>query len=672
MKRKKSILFTLGILTILVGVVLFFVLQDNENKLTTEERQWISNNETKVQNISIINNSNLFGNLGEGIFYSYLKDFTAEYGLKLNPITVSRNETSSGLSLQVGNELSSSAIDFYEDHFVMVSNTKEKISSISEMTNKKIGVLESDTNKVKAYLKNENIYTSFNNEDELFNALDQGTVSYLVIPRIEYMDRILSKNYTINYHFSDLKRYYYIDDSSNSVLFRIMKKFANRWIKSNLEKSLTDEERTLFQTSLNISDSALASLQKSNITFGYLVHAPYEVYGDRKFGGIFAKYLDAFQAFSGMEIKYTKYNNDKKMVKDLNNNKISLYSNYDTSMNNGVMIDTSIPLVIAIYAHESNPVVIYSSETLKNYTLYVEENTLVYQYLSNQEGLHLKTYKKDKISDVLKDKKALLALDKETGTYLQRSTLNNYTSRFEETTNSTYVIRSLGSDTLNTLLTKYFNYLDNHSYIEKGFHDALVTENRGSIMTSIARYALYGILIVGLILLLIYRSSKKVRMQKKVKKEDRLKYIDQLTSLKNRNYLNENLSNWNKNTIYPQSIIMIDLDKVQEINDTLGYEEGDNQIKAAANSLIKTQLDNTDIMRTDGNEFVVYLIGYNQKQVTSYLNKLKKDFKNLPYDYGATVAYSMIENDLKSIEDALNECIEEIKKAKEQKKEEEK
>ena len=672
MKKKKSIIVTLGILTIIVGAVLFFVLQDNENKLTTEERQWISENETKVQNISIINNSNLFGYLGEGIFYSYIKDFTNEYGLKLNPITINRNENSSGIVLRVGNELSSSPVDFYEDHFVMVSNLKEQISSISEIVNRKIGVLESDTNKVKNYLKNENLYTSFNNEDELFNALDQGTVSYLVIPRMEYINRILLKNYTINYHFSDLKRYYYIDDSSNSVLFRIMKKFAIRWIKDNLEKSLTEKERILFQTNLNISDSVLATLKKSNITFGYRVHAPYEVYGDHSFGGIFAKYLDAFQDFSGMEIKYKKYNNEKKMIKDLNNNKISLYANYDISMNTGVMIDTSIPLVIDIYAHESNPVIINSSETLKNYILYVEENTLAYQYLSNKEGLNLKTYKKDKLGDVLKDKNALLVLDEETGNYFQRTTLNKYTSRYREITDSTYVIRSLGNETLNTLLTKYFNYLDNHFYIETGFYDALVIENRGSIMTSLAKYALYGIIIVAFILFIIYRSSKKVRMQKKVKKEDRLKYIDQLTSLKNRNYLNENLTNWNKNTIYPQSIIMIDLDKVQEINDTLGYEEGDNQIKSAANSLIKTQLDNTDIMRTDGNEFVVYLIGYNQKQITSYLNKLKKDFKNLPYDYGATVAYSMIENDLKSIEDALNECIEDIKKQKEQKKEEEK
>ena len=132
------------------------------------------------------------------------------------------------------------------------------------------------------------------------------------------------------------------------------------------------------------------------------------------------------------------------------------------------------------------------------------------------------------------------------------------------------------------------------------------------------------------------------KITKKIKKEDKMKYIDQLTSLKNRNYLNENIANWNKNTIYPQATIIIDLNQVRNINDTLGYEQGDAQIKAAANVLIKTQLDNTDIMRTDGNEYLIYLVGYQEKQVVSYIRKLYKEFKNLPYEHGAAIGYSMI------------------------------
>ena len=143
-----------------------------------------------------------------------------------------------------------------------------------------------------------------------------------------------------------------------------------------------------------------------------------------------------------------------------------------------------------------------------------------------------------------------------------------------------------------------------------------------------------------------------------------MKYIDQLTSLKNRNYLNENLENWNNNKVYPQTLIVIDLNNIQYINDTLGYEEGDKQIKAVANVLIKTQLDYSDIMRTDGNEFTIYLIGYTQKQITSYIHKLNKEFKKLPYEYGAEFGYSMITDDIKTIEDAINEAVEQMKAQK--------
>lgn len=66
------------------------------------------------------------------------------------------------------------------------------------------------------------------------------------------------------------------------------------------------------------------------------------------------------------------------------------------------------------------------------------------------------------------------------------------------------------------------------------------------------------------------------------------------------------------------------------------------------------------------------MIGYSQKQVVSYIHKLNKEFKKLPYEYGAAFGYSMIEDDLKTIEDAINEAVEEMKKQKKEKKENEK
>ena len=130
--------------------------------------------------------------------------------------------------------------------------------------------------------------------------------------------------------------------------------------------------------------------------------------------------------------------------------------------------------------------------------------------------------------------------------------------------------------------------------------------------------------------------------------------------------LSENIKKWGNNNIYPQTILVIDLNHLQSINDVEGYEEGDKQIKAAANALIKTQLDNSDIIRTDGNEFVVYMVGYSQKQITNYIHKLNREFKKLPYNYGAEYGYSMILDDIKTIEDALNEATKILKEKKEE------
>ena len=62
-------------------------------------------------------------------------------------------------------------------------------------------------------------------------------------------------------------------------------------------------------------------------------------------------------------------------------------------------------------------------------------------------------------------------------------------------------------------------------------------------------------------------------------------------------------------------------------------------------------------MRTDGNEFMIYLVGYSEKNISTYLHKLNKDFKNLPYEYGAKFGYSMITDEIKTLDDAINESL---------------
>ena len=85
-----------------------------------------------------------------------------------------------------------------------------------------------------------------------------------------------------------------------------------------------------------------------------------------------------------------------------------------------------------------------------------------------------------------------------------------------------------------------------------------------------------------------------------------------------------------------------------------------------ASILIKTQRDNSEIMRTDGDEFIIYLIGYDEKKVGSYIHKLNRELNSsLPNkDYSVSIGYSMITNEQTTIDDAINDSLAMIKKAK--------
>ncbi len=667
---KKKILIISIILICGLGIGSYFIFRNN-NSLNQYEKEWITDSTNKVINIHVVNDENIFGNNGKGLFYTFIKDFQEKYNLSLNNITYKSSEVASGALFGVSNNLPEGSLEFYKDHYVYLSKEKEIIPSYNNLNNKTVGILNTNVTYLNKYFKNLNIMNKdYSNKEDLIKALDSNEVSAIVVPRIEYLDLILQKNYYINYHFSDIPYYYYMNDVEDSRLKSVMKKYFVKWQKENMQEYMSQEERNEFLKDLKIEDKDLVDMQSRDINYGLVNNSPYETLLSGNVGGIVTDYLKAFSDFSGIDIAYSKYKNYKKLNKKINSNDVSLFMNYYYS-NNINYIPLNINLGYQVFVYENSDIVISSLDSLKNKTVYVEENTLLYNELSKNNILNIKTYNKEKDwKKIIKKKDSIIIIDANLGNYHSKGDLRKFKKIYENNTNINYSLGSLNSDNFNKLLTKYINYLDNNVIKETGFYHNKETEKEGNVISTLAEYSFYLILVIGLILILIYHNSKKVRIAKKIKKDDKLKYIDQLTSLKNRNYLNENIDSWNKNTIYPQCVIMLDLNRLQEINDTLGYEEGDKQIQGVANILIRNQLDNTDIIRTDGTEFMIYTVGYNQKQITSYIHKLNKEFKNLPYEYGIFIGYSMILDDLKDISDAINECVEDIKSQKNEQKEE--
>ena len=668
--NKKVILIILLVILAVASLTIITInILNDENKLTVEEKEWITQNINQVQNIYVPVNLDVFGKNGTGVFFDYIGYVEEKYGIDINPITYNVGEEVTDRAFMITYDALDSDVIFYTEHYVVVSKDKHNISVLSQLSDSRLGVLSPDENIVAKYLTDTSNITvkPYETSTDLLNALETNDdIDYAVLPLEENLTSILTSNYYIDYHISDLNKYMVFRVKENDVFSEIVKKTFSTYQEDELNDSINENELLAFTNALSISDKELANIQAQSYTYGFINNSPYEVLISGSYGGIVSEYLTRFTAFSKTEINPVKYKNFAKFTEAIANNKIDLFYNYYNLDTKYQEIDSLMNLSFVVVAPEENSLIINAVTSLSKMDVYVSKNSLLEKYINGIGDVNVKTYSTLKeLKKAIRDEEVIL-MDKEVFNYYKKSILSEYTVRYSNTLSDTYNFYVRENDMFSLLFSKYISTLDPNEVINKGVYNHTYTVNSGTVLGQVAKYSVIVIILFIIILFLAYRSTKQIKIAKKIKKEDKMKYIDQLTSLKNRNYLNENINSWNKNTIYPQATIIIDLNEVQKINDTLGYEQGDSQIKAAANVLIKTQLDNTDIMRTDGNEFLIYLVGYQEKQVVSYIRKLYKEFKNLPFDYGAAIGYSMILNDMKTIEDSINESVEDMRTKKEE------
>ena len=146
--NKKKIVITIIIVLILLaglGVVTYLLLNDKD-KLTVEEKEWLTQNQTVVQSIYVVNNVDVYGKNGEGVFYDFIKSLENEYTLDVNEITYNSDEKIDGKGFKVLYEPTKNSVVFHEEHFVIISKEKQSFSSLSQLSNKKIGYLLSFMN----------------------------------------------------------------------------------------------------------------------------------------------------------------------------------------------------------------------------------------------------------------------------------------------------------------------------------------------------------------------------------------------------------------------------------------------------------------------------------------------------------------------------------------------
>ncbi len=671
MKNKKKLLIFIVVIALLAFITLFFVYYYKESSLlTSSDKKWLSENNKKIVDIDVLNDVSVYAMNGTGVIFDFLDYVSDETGLQFNKVPYSKEETPTGKNYKVeildgSTTLDNNQLFIFEDSYVAISTKPIKINQITDFSGYKLGVLTSDESNVSYYLKSvkDITYHPQANIEALFKTLNDGNIDMLIVPNMLSLENTINnEDYSLNYFFTDMtKKIVLTLDSSNKSLNNILKKYFINWQN---EYYVSDYNKLLLNYYLSerkINDKTKADLLSKTYVYGYVENTPYETTRKNKIVGVAAEYINRLIRLTDIDFSYKKYNTVDELNQAIKNGDVDIYFNYINS-EDSKYLKTISPFIenYVVLAKTSDDYVISSFEGLKGKNIYMLGNyQSLYKYINSLAKVNTKTY--DNIKKMVKESKrdkTLIIVDKELYTYYKNSEFKDYEVIYTDIMSNDYTFNVKSS---NSSFYSLFNYVINTNSYYK-YRNAGFNSLNASIIEKTSFEELYllilAIILIPIILIIIIIILLKNRHKLKlVKKEDRKKYTDMLTSLKNRNYLNLQIDSWNLSKVYPQTIVIVDINNLKYINDNYGREKGDNLIVRVASILVNTQLENTEIVRTDGTEFLIYLVGYSENQIDIYLKKLRKELTELPYGFGASVGYSMIFDNIKTIDDAINEAM---------------
>ena len=676
MNKKKVIIVTL-IVTVFLAITgsLWYYLtkEDNKTSLTLIEKQWIEKNKNRIYDFGLPINIPMFTSNGSGIIFDFLKDLETNTGLVINRVSYEKGSTIPEYAMRIKNSLDKNDILIYKDTYAIVTKNSVKYNSLSEIKDLNIKVLKGEDEALAFYLSdNENLkITVFDSSTDLLSNVTTDKDA-IIVPKTEYLKQIIeNNNLNIAYNLNDLPIYYTITLGSNDKLNTILTKFYNKWKTGGYDKSYNNNfASTYFQAS---AVSALEEQQFRSKTYkyGYIINTPFDTIINNKLEGINTDIIDSFSHLSGITIESTMYGSYEELVKAFENNEIDFFMNGSNRKLNEDVYDTISVYdeKIVIVSHNDNDSIIDSVNSLKGKKVNAIKDSKIMTYLEERGVEVIESSNSSSMMNKL-DKNSIIALDKTSYNFYRQKDLKDYKIDYEFPLKKEYDFTFKKNDE-NKVFMNFFNFYLSYINEKVTINNTLykltnIKENSNLLGELIGVSVISGLLILSLLTLKNISKRTKNKFKKHLTKEEKLKYIDMLTSLKNRNYLNDNINVWDESEIYPQAVIVVDLNDISYINDNYGHAEGDEVIKEAANILIKNQLPNTEIIRTNGNEFLVYLVGYDERQVVAHLKKLNKELRDLKHGYGSASGHSMILDGIKTIDDAINEATIEMRNNKEE------
>ena len=677
--KNKKILTVILLIIIFIGGVFFyfyFIKADKRTTLTANEKNWIEKNKNNLIDLAIPSDVPVLSNNGDGVIFDFLEDLEEDTGLEFNKLSYTKSEKqASNYIIKSTNNVTKKDVLIYQDNYILVSKNKNKFTSPSEIDNVVIGVLEEDASKVEKYLTGSGkvSYKKYKDETSMLDDINSNLIDIVALPRLANLDAIIkNKNLNIVYNISEYPKKYIIELGTNKTLNNILHKYYTKWSKEKFEEDFNKSLVETYFSVKKVGEQQQVKFRSKRYSYGFVINSPFDMTVAQGLRGFNYSLLNSFSKASNIEFDYKKYSSLNTLTKDFGENKLDIIFNY--SHNEKYNMDTYNTISvydekIALITDQNTDLAINSINSLTDQKVLVIKDSKIEEYLK-EKSIETKSY--DNINNLINNlgKNDMAAIDYYTYDYYVRSNLNNYKNlyTFNLDKNYDFISRDISAnETFNELLDFYLSFVNSNQIINNSYKD-LLNYNNGNKLFKIL-VALFSAVLLVIIGIITGKLIKRHRNpHHKLSKADKLRYIDNLTSLKNRDYLNDNINDWDSSNIYPQAIIIIDLNNIAYINDNFGHAEGDKVIVEGAGILIANQLPNSEIIRSNGNEFLIYVLKQDEKKIITFIRKLHREFKKISHGFGAAIGYSIITDEIKTIDDAVNEATIDMRNNKEENK----
>ncbi len=153
---------------------------------------------------------------------------------------------------------------------------------------------------------------------------------------------------------------------------------------------------------------------------------------------------------------------------------------------------------------------------------------------------------------------------------------------------------------------------------------------------------------------------QNLAQQKKISEFETEVYIDSLSKVRNRRFLDDKL-------IYEpcKAVVMADIDLFKNINDTAGHQGGDQIIRKVAELLESSVRKEDVVIRYGGDEFMMVFFDITKKNLENKLSGIKSELRNIKIEnhedlpitmsFGAAFGTELVSNMIKTADKALYE-----------------